>query len=138
MATYIETSSVAGTTTPTTAGAIIRDQQFGIDSVLDGYIIQSMTVSKTRTFDPTYDQKNCLVSELDTDEETTVSLTIVGGAGDANAEDGKLTGIEVGDTNFVLNGHTWKVRAIAFNGSYADKKSFSIDLFRSAAFPSQG
>jgi hypothetical protein len=97
-----------------------------------------MTVSKTRTFDPTYDQKNCLVSELDTDEETTVSLTIVGGAGDANAEDGKLTGIEVGDVNFALNGHTWKVRAIAFNGSYADKKSFSIDLFRSAAFPSQG
>jgi hypothetical protein len=39
MATYIETGSVAGTTTPTTAGAIIRDQQFGIDSVLDGYII---------------------------------------------------------------------------------------------------
>ena len=72
MSTYIETGSVAGTTTPPAASTIIRDQQFGIDSVLDGYIIQSMTVSKTRTFDPTYDQKNCLVSELDTDEETTV------------------------------------------------------------------
>lgn len=39
MATYIQTDSVNGTTTPTNAGELIRDAQYGIDATLSGYII---------------------------------------------------------------------------------------------------
>lgn len=69
MATFITTSDLSGTTTtPTDAGTLIRNAQYGIDSVLSGYIIQNVSVQKTRVYDETYSQKNALVSELDTDE----------------------------------------------------------------------
>lgn len=55
MATYIETGSVSGTTTPSNAGTLIRDSQYGIDATLSGYIIQNVSVAKSRVYDETYD-----------------------------------------------------------------------------------
>lgn len=133
MATFIQTDSVAGTTTGTDAGSLIRDAQYGIDAVLEGYIIQNVSVSKSRVYDETYDQKNALVSELDTDEQWTMSMTVIGGNGD---EDATLENIEVGDTSFSWNNKTWKVRSVTYNGTYNDKKSYTIEAFRSANFPS--
>ena len=131
MATFIQTDSVGGNTT---GNAIIQDAQYGIDAVLDGYIIQSVSVSKARTFDETYDQKNALISELDTDEQWSLSMTVIGGNGD---EDATLDKIDVGDTAFTWNGKKWKVRDVTYNGTYNDKKSYTISAFRSANFPAQ-
>lgn len=55
MATFIETAELAGTLKPSGAGGIIRDAQYGIDAVLQNYIIQNVSISKSRTSDDTYD-----------------------------------------------------------------------------------
>lgn len=133
MATFIQTNSFTATT-PTDAGTLIRDSQWGIDATLSGYIIQNVSVSKTRLYDETYDQKNSLVSELDTDEQWTASMTVIGGDGN---EDATIPGITVGDTAFEFNGKKWKVRSCTYNGTYNDKKSWSLELFRSTNFPAQ-
>ena len=133
MATHIQTNSFEATT-PTNAGTLIRDSQWGIDATLSGYIIQNVSISKTRVYDETYDQKNSLVSELDTDEQWTVSMTVIGGDGN---EDATIPGITVGDTAFEFNGKKWKVRSCTYNGTYNDKKSYSLELFRSTNFPQQ-
>ena len=131
--TFIQTDSFTATT-PTDAGTLIRDSQWGIDATLSGYIIQNVSVSKTRLYDETYDQKNSLVSELDTDEQWTASMTVIGGDGN---EDATIPGITVGDTAFEFNGKKWKVRSCTYNGAYNDKKSWSLELFRSTNFPAQ-
>lgn len=133
MSTFIQTDSFTETT-PTNAGTLIRDQQWGIDATLSGYIIQNVQISKTRVYDETYDQKNSLVSELDTDEQWTVSMTVIGGDGN---EDATIPGITVGDTTFEFNGKKWKVRSCTYNGTYNDKKSYTLELFRSTNFPQQ-
>ena len=133
MEKFIQTDSFTATT-PTDAGTLIRDSQWGIDATLSGYIIQNVSVSKTRLYDETYDQKNSLVSELDTDEQWTASMTVIGGDGN---EDATIPGITVGDTAFEFNGRKWKVRSCTYNGAYNDKKSWSLELFRSTNFPAQ-
>ena len=134
MATFIQTNDLTGTTVPTTAGQLIRDPQYGIDATLSGYIIQNVSVAKSRVYDETYDQKNSLVSELDTDEQWTASMTVIGGDGN---EDATIPGITVGQTDLQWNGSKWKVRECTYNGTYNDKKSYSLTLFRSTNFPAQ-
>lgn len=135
MTTFIQTNDVANTTQkPTDAGTLIRDPQWGIDATLSGYIIQNVQVSKSRVYDETYDQKNSLVSELDTDEQWTATMTVIGGDGN---EDATIPGVEVGMTDFEWNNHKWKVRDVTYNGAYNDKKSYSITLFRSTNFPAK-
>ena len=135
MATFIQTNDVANTTTlPSNAGTLIRDSQWGIDATLSGYIIQNVSVQKSRVYDETYDQKNSLVSELDTDEQWTATMTVIGGDGN---EDATIPGVSVGMTDFSWNGHNWKVRDVTYNGAYNDKKSYSVTLFRSTNFPAQ-
>lgn len=134
MATFIQTNDLSGTTVPTNAGTLIRDAQYGIDATLSGYIIQNVSVQKARVYDETYDQKNSLVSELDTDEQWTATMTVIGGNGD---EDATIPGIEVGQTDLQWNNKKWKVRDVTYNGTYNDKKSYSVTLFRSTNFPAQ-
>ena len=135
MATFIQTSDLSGTsTTPANAGTLIRNAQYGIDATLSGYIIQNVSVQKTRVYDETYSQKNALVSELDTDEQWTASMTVIGGDGN---EDATIPGITVGQTDLEWNGSKWKVRDCTFNGTYNDKKSYTLTLFRAKNFPAQ-
>lgn len=133
MATFIETNELSGGVLPTGAGEIIRKEQYGIDAVLSGYIIQNVSISKSRTSDDTYDQKNALVSQLDVDERWDMSMTVIGGSD----EDATLAGLEVGDITFTWNGKKWKVNSCTYNGTYNDKKSYSITAFRTTNFPQQ-
>ena len=132
MATFIETNELSGGVLPTGAGEIIRKEQYGIDAVLSGYIIQNVSISKSRTSDDTYDQKNSLVSQLDTDERYDLNMTVIGGSD----EDASLDGLVVGDTTFEWNGKRWKITGCQFNGVYNDKKSYTINAFRTTNFPS--
>ena len=133
MAIFIETNELSGGVLPTGAGEIIRKEQYGIDAVLSGYIIQNVSISKSRTSDDTYDQKNSLVSQLDTDERYDLNMTVIGGSD----EDATLAGLEVGDTTFTWNGKKWKITGCQYNGVYNDKKSYSITAFRTTNFPKQ-
>lgn len=133
MATFIETNELSGGVIPQTAGEVIRKEQYGIDAILEGYIIQNVSISKSRTSDDTYDQKNALVSQLDVDERWDGSMTVIGGSD----EDATLDNIEVGDTTFTWNGKKWKVTNVSYQGTYNDKKSYSVSFFRTTNFPAQ-
>ena len=80
MATFIETNDFTATT-PVGASGIIRDAQYGIDATLAGFIIQNVVINTTRVYDQTFSQKNMLVSELDTDEQQDLTMTVIGGDG---------------------------------------------------------
>ena len=132
-ATFIETNELSGGVLPTGAGDIIRKEQYGIDAILSGYIIQNVSISKSRTTDDTYDQKNSLVSQLDCDQRWDMQMSIIGGSN----EDCELENLEVGDISFQWNGKKWKLLSITYNGVYNDKKSYSITAFRTTNFPQQ-
>ena len=133
MAQFIETAELSGTLIPSGAGDLIRKEQYGIDAVLSGYIIQNVSISKSRTTDDTFDQKNALVSQLDVDERFDMSMTVIGGSD----EDASLDGLVVGDTTFTWNGKKWKITSCTYNGVYNDKKSYSLTAFRTTNFPKQ-
>ena len=132
MANFIQTPELSKTLKPTTAGEIIRADQYGIDATLDNYIIQNVSISKSRVTDDTYDQKNALVSQLDVDERWDGQMTVIGGDGDENAD---LAGLEVGDMTFSWNDQLWKITGVSYNGVYNDKKSYTVTFFRTTNFP---
>lgn len=135
MATFIQSEpSMNGTTKPTDAGSLIRGSQWGIDSTLSGFIIQDVQISEERVTDDTLDQKGALVSQLDYDSRWNGSMTVIGGDG---SEDGSVGNLQCGDTTFSWAGHKWKITGISYQGTYNDKKKYTVTFFRSTNFPAQ-
>ena len=136
-ATFRETAEarVAGNTIPATAGSVINKEQYGIDFLFPGYIVQSATITQSVNEDITQDQKNAIVSRLDLDHIYDATVEVIGGS----TEDGTLSAsggnIEVGDIAYNFAGHNWKVTGVTYNGSFQDKKRYSVTLQRSTNFP---
>ena len=136
-ATFRETDEarVAGNTIPATAGSVINKEQYGIDFLFPGYIVQSATITQSVNEDITQDQKNSIVSRLDLDHIYDATVEVIGGS----TEDGTLSSsggnIEVGDIAYNFAGHNWKVIGITYNGSFQDKKRFTVSLQRSSNYP---
>lgn len=137
--TYIETAEArtTGNTVPATAGSIIRKDQYGIDFLFPGFIVQSAQITQSVTSDDTYDQKNALVSQLDLDHVYSATVEVIGG----KTEDGTVEGdsetavINVGDIAYNFAGHNWKVTGVTYTGSFQDKKRYSVTLARWTNFP---
>ena len=138
-ATFRETAEarVAGNTIPATAGSIINKEQYGIDFLFPGFIVQSATITQSLTEDITQDQKNAIVSRLDLDHIYDATVEVIGGS----SEDGTLSAsggnIEVGDIAYSFAGHNWKVTGVTYNGSFQDKKRYTVTLQRSTNFPAE-
>ena len=138
-ATFRETAEarVAGNTIPATAGSIINKEQYGIDFLFPGYIVQSATITQSVNEDITQDQKNSIVSRLDLDHIYDATVEVIGGS----SEDGTLSSsggnIEVGDIAYNFAGHNWKVTGVTYNGSFQDKKRYTVTLQRSTNFPAE-
>lgn len=136
-ATFRETDGarVAGNTIPATAGSVINKEQYGIDFLFPGYIVQSATITQSVNEDITQDQKNAIVSRLDLDHIYDATVEVIGGS----TEDGTLSAsggnIEVGDIAYSFAGHNWKVTGVTYNGSFQDKKRYTVTLQRSTNFP---
>ena len=119
-ATFRETAEarVAGNTIPATAGSIITKNEYGIDFLFPGYIVQSATITQSVNEDITQDQKNSIVSRLDLDHIYDATVEVIGGS----TEDGTLSSsggnIEVGDIAYNFAGHNWKVVSVTYNGSF--------------------
>lgn len=138
MATFIQSSpSTNGTTEPTDAGTLIRSNQWGIDNTLSGWIIQTEDIAKEAVTDTTQDQKGAVVSQLDYDYHYTMTLNIIGGTGGSgdNSEDASLPAI--GSIDFSYAGHKWKVNGVTYQGSFQDKKKYTISAERWTNFPAQ-
>lgn len=138
-ATFRETAEarVAGNTIPATAGSVISKEQYGIDFLFPGYIVQSAAITQSVNEDITQDQKNAIVSRLDLDHIYDATVEVIGGS----TEDGTLSAsggnIEVGDIAYSFAGHNWKVTGVTYNGSFQDKKRYTVTLQRSTNFPSE-
>ena len=138
-ATFRETAEarVAGNTIPATAGSIINKEQYGIDFLFKGFIVQSATITQSVNEDITQDQKNSIVSRLDLDHIYDATVEVIGGS----SEDGTLSAsggnIEVGDIAYNFAGHNWKVTGVTYNGSFQDKKRYTVSLQRSTNFPAE-
>lgn len=138
-ATFKETDEarVAGNTIPATAGSVINKEQYGIDFLFPGYIVQSATITQSVNEDITQDQKNAIVSRLDLDHIYDATVEVIGGS----TEDGTLSAsggnIEVGDIAYSFAGHNWKVTGVTYNGSFQDKKRYTVTLQRSTNFPAE-
>ena len=136
-ATFRETSEarVAGNTIPATAGSIITKDQYGIDFLFPGFIVQSATITQSVNEDITQDQKNSIVSRLDLDHIYDATVEVIGGS----TEDGTLSSsggnIEVGDIAYNFAGHNWKVVSVTYNRSFQDKKRYTCKLTRSTNYP---
>ena len=136
-ATFRETAEarVAGNTIPATAGSVINKEQYGIDFLFPGFIVQSATITQSVNEDITQDQKNSIVSRLDLDHIYDATVEVIGGS----TEDGTLSAsggnIEVGDIAYSFAGHNWKVTGVTYNGSFQDKKRYTVTLQRSTNFP---
>ena len=136
-ATFRETAEarVAGNTIPATAGSIITKDQYGIDFLFPGFIVQSATITQSVNEDITQDQKNAIVSRLDLDHIYDATVEVIGGS----TEDGTLSSsggnIEVGDIAYNFAGHNWKVVSITYNGSFQDKRRYTVALQRSTNYP---
>ena len=136
-ATFRETDEarVAGNTIPATAGSVINKEQYGIDFLFPGYIVQSATITQSVNEDITQDQKNSIVSRLDLDHIYDATVEVIGGS----TEDGTLSAsggeIQVGDIAYNFAGHNWKVTGVTYNGSFQDKRRYQISLTRSTNYP---
>jgi hypothetical protein len=134
MASFVQTDELNGTLTPTGAKGITKEG-WGIDASLDGFIIQSATVTSSRSEDITQDQKGAQIGALDYDQRWDLTLDVIGNiASIASAEDASI-GIDIGDTSFSWNGHKWKVTGVTYTGSFQDKKRYSITAYRTVNFP---
>ena len=136
MPTYIQTNELTGTVKPDKAGTLIRDEQFGIDATLSGYIIQDVQITTSRTVDTTQDQKGAVCSELDYDCRWDMTMTVIGGDGTEDPD--TLPGIATGDTAFTWGGKKWKVQGVQYTGNFASKKMYQITAYRFRNFPQQG
>lgn len=121
--------SMNGTTLPANAGSLIEGNEWGIDNILSGYIVQSEDIAEEVITDTTQDQKGAVVSQLDYDRHWTLTLGIIG--------DTSATPPEVGDYSFTYGGAKWKVTNVTYTGAYNDKKKWSVSAERWTNFPPQ-
>lgn len=122
---------------PAGAAGYMSEAAWGIDNVLTGFIIQSEDYTEDRSTDQTQDQKGRVVYDLDYDRHYTCTLQVIGN-GNLSAQN-----CYVGSTTFqwqqspTLSAKVnWKVQSITYNGSYNDKKKYTINLERWQNYPS--
>lgn len=128
-------NKVSNGPTPSGSKGQIKEADWGIDNQggsLAGFIIQSEDYTNDLISDTTQDQKGAVVGQLDYDHHYTCTLTVIGGGTPPKAgsidfswktEDGGGTA------------KNWKVQSVTFNGSYNDKKKYTIQLERWDYFP---
>ena len=128
--------SMNGTTKPTNAGSIPSGTTWGIDNLITNAIIQSESITEEDIVDDTQDQKGAMVNRLSYDRHWTLNLTFL--TDQADLSSGEVTAITApGDTQFTYGGAKWFVNSVTYNGSYNQKKSYTINAERWQNYPSQ-
>lgn len=134
MAKIESVPSMGGTTLPGNAGELIRGEEWGIDNTLADCIIQSENITEEAITDQTQDQKGAVVSELDYDHHWTLSLTLL-----CDSTKAPITGtgsaFDVGDYTMTYANNKWKVKTVAYTGSYNAKKQYVVTAERWTNFP---
>ena len=135
----LERTDISTATVPADAAGFPTSAKYnpewGIDNLLEGFIIQSESFNRERVTDTTQGQKGCVVAQLDYDIHYTLTLNVIG--------NGTLP--EEGDIDFEYSAWKddtetakWKVQSINYQGTYNDKKKYTINCERWANWPPQG
>jgi hypothetical protein len=122
---------------PTTAASEVSGTSWGIDGVLSGFIIQSEDFAEDRSTDQTQDQKGRVVYDLDYDRHYTCTLQVIGNGTLPTVGDTEFQWYPTPATSKNASGDKvkWKVQSITYNGSYNDKKKYTINLERWQNYP---
>lgn len=119
--------------TPGDASAITSASTWGIDNTLANSIIQSESISHEDITDDTQDQKGAMVSRLAYDSHWTLNLTFL--TNQADLSTGEVTAIGTPGGTFNYGAKTWYINSITYNGSYNQKKSYTLNAERWAHYP---
>lgn len=120
----------------TLAGGFGNKKVWGIDNVLSNCIIQSESITSEDITDDTQDQKGAMVARLTYDKHWTLNLTFL--TDQADLSSGEVTAITApGDTQFTYANAKWFVNSITYNGSYNQKKSYTLNAERWQNYPAQ-
>lgn len=123
-------------TAVTLAGGFGNAGVWGINNVLSNCIIQSESITSEDITDDTQDQKGAMVSRLTYDRHWTLNLTFL--TDQADLSSGEVTAITApGDTTFTYGGAKWFVNSVTYNGSYNQKKSYTLNAERWQNYPAQ-
>lgn len=121
-------------TKPELIGNIGTGTTWGIDNELSAltgnYIVQSESIQHEDITDLTQDQKGAVVSKLSYDQHWTLNLTFLT---DSPSALDNLPGIYT----FSYAGNKWSVNNVTYNGSYNQKKSYTLNAERYQHFPEQ-
>ena len=128
------TPSVGDATHPTNAGSIPSGTSWGIDNLLTGCIVQSESITEEDITDDTQDQKGAMVSRLTYDKHYTLNLTILTSQIEGNWQLSASIA-DSGKVDFSYAGSNWFVNSITYNGSYNQKKSYTINAERWLHYP---
>ena len=120
----------------TLAGGFGSAGVWGINNVLSNCIIQSESITSEDITDDTQDQKGAMVARLTYDRHWTLNLTFL--TDQADLSSGEVTAItSSGDTQFQYANAKWFVNSITYNGSYNQKKSYTLNAERWQNYPAQ-
>ena len=109
---------------------------WGIDCTLSGFIIQSVDYTEEPVRDQTQDQKGRVVNELDYDKHYTCNVQVIG-TGTLPASGSESFKFNSTGNDEVGGAVNWKVQSVTYNGSYNDKKKYTITLERWTNYPAR-
>lgn len=120
---------------PAAANSVISGEaQWGIDGQISGatnLIIQSEDIVTEPIVDRTQDQKGRTVSQLNYDGHTTVQLQVIGTIPTTLSAGGVMSYRALSSDSYSL----YVVDSITYNGSFEDKKKYTINAERWTNFP---
>ena len=105
-------------TTPTSVAGT-----YGITNTLNGYTIESETITETPQVESVPDQKNAVANEIIYDTRWDLRLTVRGSSAPAVSQ------------SFSYNSHSWAVDSIEQAGTYNGLQRFNITAHRFNNFP---
>ena len=115
-------------TTPTIAAGSPR----GIQNTLDGYVVESESITPTDRSEEVPDQNGAIADEISYDIRTDLRLTVRSAKASVTAPPATA-----GSKAFSYAGSTWKVDSVEEAGSYNGLRRWNINAHKYTNFPAQ-
>lgn len=97
-------------------------EQYGIETSLEGYVIESENETETPQVEPVPNQKNQVADEIQYDVRHDLRLTVRGATKPAA-------------TILTYNDHKWAVDSVEKAGTYNGLRRFNITAHRTSLYP---
>ena len=109
----------------------------GIQKTLEGFVIESETITETPVQEDTDDQMGARADEQVYDTRVDLRLTVYGASPQADITS-VCTALESGGKKIVYGGKTYKVDSLEEAGTYNGKRRWNISAHKYDNFPAQG